>query len=566
MLFCLRLLLASSLLMVGGSGLRLEAAGRFPQSVNSGGRDGAPVTFSDEEVAQHEMGPAKVVRLPPDGQARIFQSVHLLLIVDRNGNVTSATPQEGPQEVYPHAISEAMTWKYLPFEKEGVATTASIGDWLRILPPEDLPKTHQDFPNVGRLAGVVMTLSRSGCYGTCPSYSVEIQGDGTVHYKGESLVVVSGEHRDHLSPELVSELVGAFRRADYFSLKDGYTYMVTDCPTYKTSFAIDGVTKTVTDYVGEEAGMPQGVSDLEQAIDRVAGTAKWISGNAETVPALKREGWDFKSADTAEILANASGKGNSALVKGLLAEGVGASGTSEYGSSALAAAAGAGDRTTVQMLIKAGAGKNDEEMKTAALGAAAEIGDMELVRLFLAYGGDPKGTVRGRGGSTSVLTSAVASGVPEIVEAILGGHPDVNARDENGRTVIWNVSAAISTLDEKRHANRAQVVDLLARAGADLNAQDNDGNSALHGAFDGEVARALIRDGANVNLRNANGETPLMSNFSAEVAKLLVAAGADVTVRNLYGKTALDMAQEMEPGGERAKFLKAVNSAKSAHP
>lgn len=61
-----------------------------------------------------------------------------------------------------------------------------------------------------------MTLSRSGGYGTCPAYSIEIHGDGSVIYRGESYVVVTGEHRDHLSQEQVPEILDAFRKADYF--------------------------------------------------------------------------------------------------------------------------------------------------------------------------------------------------------------------------------------------------------------------------------------------------------------------------------------------------------------
>ena len=33
--------------------------------------------------------------------------------------------------------------------------------------------------------GTVVRLERSECYGTCPSYSVEIHGDGSVEYEGK---------------------------------------------------------------------------------------------------------------------------------------------------------------------------------------------------------------------------------------------------------------------------------------------------------------------------------------------------------------------------------------------
>jgi len=181
----------------------------------------------------------------------------LTLIVDAEGNVVTATPEEGPSQAYASAVKEAMTWKYEPFQKDGEPTTAKLSDYVRVLPPEELPKTHQSFPRIASLAGVTMTLSRSGCFGTCPQYTVEIRGDGTVVYKGGSYVVLTGEHRDRLSADQVSEILDAFRKADYFSFKDEYNYAVTDCPTFVTSLKIDQLEKSVTDYVGEEAGMPK---------------------------------------------------------------------------------------------------------------------------------------------------------------------------------------------------------------------------------------------------------------------------------------------------------------------
>jgi ankyrin repeat protein len=526
--------------------------------------DSAAVDIADEDVPNHWNGTRRAVRVPRT--QNVFQSVKLTLIVDADGNVVAATPQEGPADAYSQAVAEAKKWKYIPFEKEGRNVVAKITDYVRILPPEDLPRTHQEFPGTHSMAGVVMTLSRSGCYGTCPAYSLEIRGDGTLIYEGKSFVVVTGEHRGHLSEEQVEVLVGAFRKADYFSLKDEYRYMVTDCPTYTTSIQMDRVKKSVTDYVGEELGMPEAVTELEQTIDQVAGTIKWINGNGETVTALEKEGWDFKSEEAAKTMARAALKGSAEFVQDLLKEGVRDSVEDESGNSALAAAARAGDHKTLRMLIKAGVGKNDTQTKTSALGAAALMGDLEMVRELIAYGGDPKGVARGEGGSRTVLMEAAASGVPEVAETILAAHPDVNASDEKGRTAVRYVCEGNNYWDRKRQADRRQVIHILARAGADLDAQDEEGNTALHGAYYENVAKALIGEGADVNIRNNDGNTPLMANFSVEAAKLLVAAGADVHAKNHEGKTALDFARQLEPEGERVKFLLSVESAKAGRP
>ena len=71
------------------------------------------------------------------------------------------------------------------------------------------------------------------------------------------------------------KLVGTFRNADYFSLASGYISGVTDSPTYVSSISFDGLSKSVVDYVGRDAGMPPSVSDVEAAIDRLSGAFNW---------------------------------------------------------------------------------------------------------------------------------------------------------------------------------------------------------------------------------------------------------------------------------------------------
>ena len=44
------------------------------------------------------------------------------------------------EQVRPLAVAEAKKWKYTPFEKEGKNVLAKITDYVRILPPEDLPR------------------------------------------------------------------------------------------------------------------------------------------------------------------------------------------------------------------------------------------------------------------------------------------------------------------------------------------------------------------------------------------------------------------------------------------
>jgi hypothetical protein len=121
---------------------------------------------------------------------------------------------------------------------------------------------------------VTMTLERTACYGTCPVYKLTITGDGTVVYEGRDFVEVKGEQTSQISPAQVQELVNAFEQADFFSLRDYTEQKVTDNPSAITSITINGQTKTVNHYYGDDSA-PQALFDLESKIDEVVNSKQW---------------------------------------------------------------------------------------------------------------------------------------------------------------------------------------------------------------------------------------------------------------------------------------------------
>lgn len=134
------------------------------------------------------------------------------------------------------------------------------------------------FPQILVWNSLVITLERGICFGTCPIYSVEIHGDGSVLYKGVDCVAAVGERRSRVSVGDVHKLVDDFRAANFFSMRDHYAASVTDLPAYRIGIGFDGHRKTVLDYVGSMVGMPPDVAKLEDAVDKLAGTAGWIGG------------------------------------------------------------------------------------------------------------------------------------------------------------------------------------------------------------------------------------------------------------------------------------------------
>jgi uncharacterized protein len=99
------------------------------------------------------------------------------------------------------------------------------------------------------------------------------------------------------------------------------------------------------------------------------------------------------------------------------------------------------------------------------------------------------------------------------------------------------------------------LVSLLLDRGADVNAVDSKGNSALiHSAQnceDGAVPALLLRYGAKINLAAQDGDTALrVAAFygNEHVVYMLVAAGADPTAKTKGGETPLTIARDREVG------------------
>lgn len=94
-------------------------------------------------------------------------------------------------------------------------------------------------------------------------------------------------------------------------------------------------------------------------------------------------------------------------------------------------------------------------------------------------------------------------------------------------------------------AGDADAVQRLTEGGADPNARNQAGDTALHLAASRDrkkIAAVLIRSGAKVNVKNKQGWTALHVAWGPEVAHLLIAHGADVNARDRNHSTPLHVA------------------------
>ncbi len=104
-----------------------------------------------------------------------------------------------------------------------------------------------------------------------------------------------------------------------------------------------------------------------------------------------------------------------------------------------------------------------------------------------------------------------------------------------------------------------EIVNMLLKNGVEINAQNEEGRTALmYAVSEGskELTEILIKNGANVNLKDINGDTALIiaiGNENEEISELLIKSGANTNDKNLEGKKLLEMT---ESSAFRKKLIK----------
>ncbi|MDR1740446.1 MAG: ankyrin repeat domain-containing protein [Synergistaceae bacterium] len=134
------------------------------------------------------------------------------------------------------------------------------------------------------------------------------------------------------------------------------------------------------------------------------------------------------------------------------------------------------------------------------------------------------------------------TGTSEDVRAAIAAGADVNAKDKDGVTAL--IYAA--------EGNNPEVLTVLIEAGADVNAKAKNGATALACAAlfnsNPEVISVLVKAGADVNAKDDEGWTVLLHAAESKVnakgkTEVLLEAGANVLSKTNDGSTILDIAK-----------------------
>lgn len=188
---------------------------------------------------------------------------------------------------------------------------------------------------------------------------------------------------------------------------------------------------------------------------------------------------------------------------------------------------------------------------------------------------------RDQEGRTPLLLAAGA-GFGEIVSEILNRRPDLEARDEEGFTALMLATVRVETVSQLLRAgalvdgagsfpketplvyavcrNRPDCVEVLLKAGAEANGQNEAGSTALMTAvhWDSlECAKLLIKAGASVDLRDVRGRTALfqaVSESRENICLALIDAGANPDLNDNGGLSPRMLASSSDSTAIRKLF------------
>lgn len=187
------------------------------------------------------------------------------------------------------------------------------------------------------------------------------------------------------------------------------------------------------------------------------------------------------------------------------------------------------------------------EIGMTPLHEACVYGNVKIIDLLMSLGADD--TIKNNKGETPAHM-AVQKKIfykeikPEVRVKMLEALNAVDIPGDDGKTPLLLAQS-------QDYGTAVEVTNFLLDKGVDVNRADNYGNTALLLHADRHcnkgVIKELIRAGADINAKNKNGDTALhfaLINGNSEVARFLIKKGADYRAVNNKGKSPMEIAAE----------------------
>ncbi|TCV96191.1 hypothetical protein EC912_102541 [Luteibacter rhizovicinus] len=260
----------------------------------------------------------------------------------------------------------------------------------------------------------------------------------------------------------------------------------------------------------------------------------------------------------ADDLPVAAAAGDTHAIDRLLELGFAVDTRDPQGATALLRACGAGQRDVAAHLLAAGADATTTAGSgVTPLAAAVNARRDGIVDLLIEH----KVPVDQRlPGEATALMIAATLGYPEIVETLLAAGADSNAEDAHGHTALHAAAQYCFGGTDSLRARR--LLDLLIRHGSDVNKVDREGKtplllllgahmrpgSAADATHLGALLPAMLDAGARIEHADQRGVSALHAcamHALLPPARVLMTRGADRGAADAFGRTAADVARHL---------------------
>jgi ankyrin repeat protein len=260
----------------------------------------------------------------------------------------------------------------------------------------------------------------------------------------------------------------------------------------------------------------------------------------------------------AEDLPAAAKAGALASVQRLLELGFAVDTRDSQDATALLHACGAGHRDIAACLLDAGADPSlAARSGVTPLAAAVAARREALVALLLQH---EVAVDQRLPNEATALMVAAAMGYPDIAEQLLDAGAEVNAVDDAGRSALH--AAAQFGFEHNDSLRARRLFDGLLKRGADINHADNEGKTPLllllgaqlrpgsecDATHIGALVPLLLDAGARAEHADQRGVTALHAcamHALLPPARVLLSRGADRNAADAFGRTAADVARQL---------------------